>query len=393
MSESFSSVICESCNSKLSEFCDFRSEICEYQTKLYTCASDNPVTIFDQPLPDSPIKEDTINQEENDPDEMEMKVESIEEDDILIYEEEPIDTKICTYKEQFIILNDREMRKDKQKGEKFCSLCNRNFPIKSYYQHKMRHHAVGAELICDVDGKSFRLKNDLREHMKIHVHLDTRPRFYCKTCHNPFLSMSALKNHENYFHSEYIQEHPCEQCYKIFSSRMKLQQHTKNCHLNASFVCPQCNNIYATPASLKKHIKKKHESKQPCTVCEKLFPQSSMSQHMASHIAPQFKCNFENCNREFHRKSSLKSHMQSHENLEPIHCPECNASFPTIRHLYRHKKRQHNSSRAQCEVVHCFHTTTRKDYLVKHYQCHRELDEATRQILIDRVKDLKDIAW
>jgi KRAB domain-containing zinc finger protein len=310
-----------------------------------------------------------------------MKFEALEQEQIITFV--PLDS----YQDE--VSNEIE---NKPKITKYCSLCDKHFPYKSYYQHKNRYHRV-VKFICDVDGKKFRLKSDLKEHMKIHENLDTRKRFLCNTCNNPFLSMAALKHHENFFHSDYIEEHPCLQCNKIFSSRMKVLQHIKTVHQEGTFVCNECNRIYASPASLKKHIQKAHSTKVSCPECGKLFTKLSLITHIKIHNPPEYECTFEGCERKFHTKNSFKRHTESHQRGLPVQCPACDATFPTSRHLHRHQKRQHTSIRANCEVANCFHSTTRKDYLVMHYKTHKELDDFTRDMLIARVKDLKDIGW
>lgn len=333
-------------------------------------------------IQDEPDKNEQIEEEQAiEHDMLAMKVEAIEEDPVVSF-------LPPNYQE-----NLNEEFEEKPNVKKHCNVCNLFFKPKNYYQHKIRHHRVGFEFKCDIDGKIFRLKNDLREHMKTHENRASRQRFFCPTCKNPFLSMTALRNHVNFFHSEYIEEHPCLNCGKIFPSRMKMQQHTKTVHEAGSYLCEECNKIYATPASLKKHFLKNHTGKIPCTECGKLFAKGSLKQHMKIHNAPEFACTFENCDKKFHTNSSLKNHEESHQAGIPLQCPDCNAKFPTSRHLFRHHKRQHTAVRVQCEVANCFHSTTRKDYLVQHYKTHKELDEHTRQMLIERAKDMKEIGW
>jgi C2H2-type zinc finger/Zinc finger, C2H2 type len=209
----------------------------------------------------------------------------------------------------------------------------------------------------------FRVKHDLKDHIQTHINRESRRKHPCAFCPAILLSKSALKNHEHIFHSEIIEEHPCE-CGKVFGSRMKLYQHRSTVHTKGHFPCPTCNKVYTGKNALQKHIIKHHGNKVPCEICLKLFaPGMFMNRHLKSHGPPQFICDYEGCNKEFHSRSALGYHNESqHKPQVTVNCETCNAPYTSQRNLNRHIQRQHNNVRVQCEVEGCNHTAARKGW-------------------------------
>ena len=256
----------------------------------------------------------------------------------------------------------------------------------------LRAHTENIRFVCDVCNKGYRVKSDLKIHVQTHINPAHREKFPCTSCGAILLSKSALRNHEKMFHAKVIEEHLCE-CGKVFKSRMKLYQHRTTVHVRGVFPCSHCEASYTTKAVLQKHISKNHKEKIPCEICGKLLPHGHfMNTHMKSHGEPEFKC--QECNKEFHLKTSLNYHIDSvHKPSENLVCPTCNSSYNSIRNLKRHVMRQHSGFRVHCEIEGCEHTTGRKDYLRAHYLAHKDIDKDTKQVLINRVKDLRMIPW
>lgn len=238
------------------------------------------------------------------------------------------------------------------------------------------------------------MKHDLKDHIQTHMSVESRKKYPCTVCNAKLLSRSALKNHEQIFHSDVVEVHPCD-CGKLFASRMKLYQHNITVHTKGHFPCSSCEKTYTVKSALQKHIVKNHKTKVPCEVCGKTFaPGMFMNKHMKSHGPPQFKCSYNECSKEFHSRSALGYHITSQHNpCATANCPNCGISYNSVRNLNRHIARQHNNFRVQCEVQGCAHTAARKDYLASHYRSHKDIDENTRNILLAKVKDIKVIPW
>jgi Zinc finger, C2H2 type len=227
-----------------------------------------------------------------------------------------------------------------------CTHCGLLFSANGLYHHIQRTHIISYKFSCDLCGKKFNLKNDLREHMVRHLSPDSRVKHKCQNCHSLFLSLGALKNHEHIFHSDIVEVHLCELCMKTFASRIKYQQHYKTVHQKGNFLCTfgMCTRQYLTKNALNKHIAKNHSRQEACEICGKLVAVGVyMKQHILSHSEKQMKCN--QCEKSFLTKSAFNNHMEiSHKNLITKHnCSLCPSIFPSIRHLNRHCARQHNN--------------------------------------------------
>jgi uncharacterized Zn-finger protein len=119
-----------------------------------------------------------------------------------------------------------------------------------------------------------------------------------------------------------------------------------------------------------------------------------MNRHVkTSHGPPGFSCDYENCSKLFHSRSALVYHVESSHKSSQVSCPKCNATYNSTRNLNRHMQRSHSNVRVQCEVEGCSHTAARKDYLAAHYRSHKNIDEETRNALLEKVKKIKIIPW
>lgn len=278
-------------------------------------------------------------------------------------------------------------------NQRNCHICDKFISSKNFYHHMKRKHNSNEYFTCDIDGKKFSFKNDLKSHMKIHLSQDLRVRFYCETCKAPFLSMSALRNHESIFHSEFIEFHPCDyhDCDRVFPNRMKLLQHTITVHGNRRFSCKICQKNYSSSSNLKKHMQTHSERKETCDVCGKSFSKSYIESHLLTHNPPQLKCNFINCGKVFCSKISLNAHSQLHKtNSSKVECLHCNAILASKKSLIRHQATQHSLITIQCEL--CSFTFKRKDRIQPHYnRFHNDITEDMRLDLIQRAKNNKVI--
>jgi hypothetical protein len=280
-------------------------------------------------------------------------------------------------------------------NKKICNFCGISVSKSSWLQHYYRVHCSNARFHCDFCGKEFRVKRDLADHMKIHMNIKYRPKFPCFHCSAQFLSRSSLKTHNKTFHSDIVEQHPCDLCGKVFISRLKLQQHILVVHRKGSHPCPHCGKDFSVKYNLTKHIRKDHGEKIPCKLCQKLVPPGRyMKIHLETHDPPKFECTYEGCIKKFHSEKSLNYHIETqHEQSKSFECQTCLSLFNSKKNLSRHMSRQHNSVKIPCSIEGCDHMASRKDYLASHYKNHKGIDEETRSMLLEKVKKMKEIPW
>lgn len=378
----YSNIVCEYCSTRMNDFIFFRNELIASQNTLHEIKDGFMEVLVDA---DDENKAEVMEIIENYESE---RIECI----IETSDNENIKNETVSFYEN-IQITPLKIRQGKD-----CYICGSSFSgMSGYYNHMRRVHFIGKQYFCDICGKTCSVKNDLLIHMRRHLSKDSREKFSCSICDASVLSKSALNNHLKTFHSDIIEIHPCDytDCEKSFQTRTKLLQHKKSVHETGKFPCDLCDKQFSTKQYLQKHIKQCHSVKvlENCDVCGKEFPKGiQLKRHMQIHEEKQH-CYFENCDKVFQFKTSLLNHIKSHHNATSVSCDQCGLNFPTVRHLNRHVSRQHNDVKVACEVEGCPNLFGRKDYLASHYKTHRELDEATRQELIDRVKHIKEIPW
>jgi hypothetical protein len=350
-SELYSSIICESCNSKLSEYVDFRNELKDYQMKLYELGVikedfDGEYLEYDIKTEDGQIEElEQIEILQSDMDrEDEHTIIEYSESELVATGNVDFYNEFTESEPNFPLENSSKMKKKNTiRIEKECPHCFQMFAASGLYHHIQRSHAsVDPRFQCDQCGKGFNLKNDLAVHVQRHLDRKFRKQYPCTVCG----SLSALRNHKKVFHTfDAIEPHRCEYCSKVFKTRMKYYQHRRTVHQNQGiYSCMICLKEFPTRVYLDKHITNVHSEKQPCTICNKMYKPASLKRHMFSHAPRQFNCPYEDCDKIYQLKVSLKNHILTHhEKDNTISCEQCGTCFPTDRHLKRHIQRQHTA--------------------------------------------------
>ncbi|XP_059480744.1 zinc finger protein 660-like [Neocloeon triangulifer] len=133
--------------------------------------------------------------------------------------------------------------------------------------------------------------------------------------------------------------------------------------------CSECEYKCTTFASLSSHCKKTHDCR-PTIFCHcgKSFNRRShlirhRNQHLGVH---RYKC--ETCERGFHFKFMLRSHMYTHgpESDKPFKCDECQRSYITKSGLTNHKTMKHLPPRARVSCDICNNTFSHPNCLYTH---------------------------
>ena len=100
---------------------------------------------------------------------------------------------------------------------------------------------------------------------------------------------------------------------EVFHSKRELNKHHRTTHTTVQ--CPDCPRVFPTPDALQRHQyvhNKEHQFK--CKLCDKVVGfKSDLDMHMSVHNDEKmWQCPYDDCNREFKRKSDLTAHEITH---------------------------------------------------------------------------------
>ena len=215
--------------------------------------------------------------------------------------------------------------------------------------HELKLHILGHYNVkpfqCDEPGCTwgFVTKNKLNRHKASH---NKNKSFSCNLqgCEKKFTTIynlnSHLKLHERSF------AHPCVKCEEKFQTERDLQLHMGKDHkhdIESNLKCPiaGCSKIYITKSTLESHIKShNNESVIKCSICEKVFDKPSrLKSHMLFHTGEKpHACDHEGCTWKFPTQSKLARHKRTHTNDKRFTCSICNKAFGRSEHLQQHSQ-------------------------------------------------------
>ena len=130
---------------------------------------------------------------------------------------------------------------------------------------------------CDICGKNFATPKSLKEHTK-EQHLSDKIR--CEICQR-LVVPRRLKQHMLDAHGEPVK---CKICGKMFSSKMRLQSHTKNQHQSHCCACNICGLSLSSYQSLERHVQAMHSDKSRSRVTCEFCNHSILAERLKQHL-------------------------------------------------------------------------------------------------------------
>lgn len=120
----------------------------------------------------------------------------------------------------------------------------------------------------------------LYEHRRVHI-----KNFECKICKKTEHSLSALKAHITYRHSD-LRPYACQFCESKFKSKSDLRKHINIHNVDYPFICTFCEFKARCCHTISKHIKQVHQSivtEYVCHECKKKYTRgNNLTRHLIS---------------------------------------------------------------------------------------------------------------
>ncbi|XP_043190330.1 zinc finger protein 668-like [Amphibalanus amphitrite] len=149
-----------------------------------------------------------------------------------------------------------------------CSACPAAFRHFANARGHLRRHTA-ARCACDVCGRTFLLRADLRRHQRTH---SQRPKLACHLCPSTFSRADNLARHVRVAHgAEPPPTHRCDLCQKEFKTEAWLKQHMTIHKAAREHVCAQCGRKFALRSYLERHLKSHGQTRVYCDLCPRRF--------------------------------------------------------------------------------------------------------------------------
>ena len=245
-----------------------------------------------------------------------------------------------------------------------CDKCKKSFSFKTLLDHIKRYHYHIKPHLCDLCGRAFKSKSDLKTHIE---HIHTKSKIYeCRDCNLTFDTFGKIKYHK--IHVHYTQLHVCEICGKSFPTKYKLKFHNR-LHINMAVSCDECGGSYRSRQLLKKHQQNMHSVRNlkcPFSDCEASFStKKGLKSHIESHKPKEYNYSCSSCPKKFSNNQALQKHIKAiHLGLKELKCDKCDYTCSYKNSLDVHKSSVHEGIMFKCHL--CTKEYNRKSNLDVH---------------------------
>ncbi|CRK98433.1 CLUMA_CG011791, isoform A [Clunio marinus] len=155
-----------------------------------------------------------------------------------------------------------------RKKDFHCEICeNSYFGNDQLQRHVLKNHERPKHLSCSICRRTFKTKEDLKNHKLLPCRLP------CDIC-GKMLTQANLKRHIDMVHFN-IKPYQCDICGKTMTSRVNIAYHmnTHKKFRKKDFQCHICESSFFQKWNLQRHILKNHEGPKhsTCSICRRTF--------------------------------------------------------------------------------------------------------------------------
>ncbi|XP_031846019.2 uncharacterized protein LOC116432788 isoform X7 [Nomia melanderi] len=231
---------------------------------------------------------------------------------------------------------------------------SRKHPVKHIGRRKnsYRYTAEPEEYSCDVCEFKCQNRRRLKEHLE-RKHA-SEYKYDCEYCGKKFKVKGDMRLHVRFKHKE--GPIVCDVCGKTCSNSNSLYVHQKWAHFKPKYECEICKRRMVTQENLDQHILLQHERRESfvCEECGKSFTENHrLKQHMMTHTGDRpYDCHI--CGKAFARRTAYRQHLLIHTGKRPYICDICGKTFTQKPGLICHRK-SHPGVHPPLPVVHIEH--------------------------------------
>ncbi|GFR85556.1 zinc finger protein 420 [Elysia marginata] len=203
-----------------------------------------------------------------------------------------------------------------------CDVCGKIVRRNYLTNHKLCHSSKDA-FICEVCGKGFSRKANLKKHGIVHL----------KPSERPVLEPRLWKPQPNR-EKKYV----CTVCGKAFANRIHLVIHNRTHTGEKPHMCDVCGKGFITAQALKHHeVVHTKVKAHKCKTCGESFTLlSNLKRHHLIHTGQKpYQCDF--CGKSFFQKVHLENHRRIHTGEKPYQCSRCGKKFSDPSTLHKHR--------------------------------------------------------
>ncbi|XP_072934431.1 uncharacterized protein [Epargyreus clarus] len=203
------------------------------------------------------------------------------------YSDSVYESKHWSNNEDFSIKHEKKV-KMKLAAKVTCHICNKVINRSYYKEHLTMHDPNHQKYVCDVCGKSFRLRCAYHNHSL--RHRDDFP-FKCQFCPYKARYAELLKTHMRTHTGDY--RYMCTECPARFLFKSNLNTHMLK-HKEPEYKCDACKRAFHTKLSLQRHFEADHLGikNHVCNVCGKAFGYRNAMMKHQRHVHKREKMTF-----------------------------------------------------------------------------------------------------